>query len=166
MKTHITNLQEGLAYVLQGLYYTERRMQREFVKCIRETTSEDVATAVLRYAEDSENKLLKLERIFNYIMQEPLTRKNDITERMMDETHYMLKCTQSRHLKDILMVTCIQNLNAYKLSNYKTAYLFANQLQLDTAADLLQEMLEWELTTRRGLGELSVKQFDNVELSR
>lgn len=163
MKTNITTLQQGLAWLLQGLYYSEKRIKHELAACAYQVTSEDVALALQQYIEDANNKLLKIERIFNYIMQEPLIRKNGVIDQFIEETHYMLNCTAShQHLKDVLLLGCIQNLNAYKTASYKTAYLFASHLELDTASDLLQQMLEWELAMGRRLSSLSVSEFNKT----
>jgi ferritin-like metal-binding protein YciE len=96
-------------------------------------------------------------------MQEPLNRKNEISTKLMDDANQMLCNTGCTHLKDIIMISCIQNINAYKISSYKTAYLFAAELELDTATDLLHQILEWEIEIGKKLSALTINEFNKIQ---
>jgi ferritin-like metal-binding protein YciE len=161
MKT-INTLQDALAYQLQGMLYAERKVRDEFETCQRQISSEEVSAEIHRYVGNADSNLQKLDRIFNYLMQEPIARKNDVILKMIEETHQLLGYTFSPHLKDILMVGCIQNINAYKSASYKSAYLFAVELEMDTAADLIQQILEWEMETAKVIASLSIHEFNKV----
>jgi ferritin-like metal-binding protein YciE len=162
MKTSIRTLQDAFAYQLQRMFYTEKKVREEFESCSKQITSVEVKDEITRYISNAENKLQKLERVFSYLMQEPGSKKNDVIVKMIDETHHLLSMTSTAHLKDVLMIGCIQNINAYKTAAYKTAYLFAVELELDTASDLLQQILEWEITTGKKLASLSVHEFNKL----
>jgi ferritin-like metal-binding protein YciE len=162
MKNIIHTLQEALAYQLKGLIYAETKVRDEFEICSHQITSPELKAEIQRYVGNRNYKLQKLDRIFNYLMQEPGLRKNEVIARMIEETHYLVSLTSSGHLRDILMVGCIQNINAYKIASYKTVYLYTLELELDTAADLAQQILEWELETSKTLSALSIHEFNKV----
>jgi ferritin-like metal-binding protein YciE len=159
MKTNIQTFEDALAYQLQGLFFAEKSLREEFDTCSREMTSDEVKVAIRKYVESADDKMLKMKRIFNYLLK-PIERKNEVINKLIDETHHLLNYVTLPHLKDILMVSCIQNINAYKLAGYKTAYLFAVELELDTAADLIQEIISWERQTAKELSELSLEEFN------
>lgn len=163
MKTIIHTLQDALAFSLQGLLYTEKKVKEEFRSCSHQISSEALKVEIRNYIDTERSKLLKLDRIFNYLMQEPMPRKNEIINRLIDETHQLLSYANTPHLKDILMISCIMNINAYKISSYRTAYLFSIELELDTASDLLQQILEWELETGKSLGNLAIEEFNKTQ---
>jgi ferritin-like metal-binding protein YciE len=163
MKQNIKTLQDALTYQLQGLFYAETQVREEFSRWSRNITSRPVKSELQRYIESIDDKLLKLERIFNYLMQERLIRKNAVVDRLLEETRHMLDYAAPGHLKDILMISCIQNINAYKISSYKTAYLFSIELELDTASDMLQQIIEWELQTSTELNALSIQEFNRLD---
>ena len=165
MKTTITTLQDALAFQLQGLHYAETKVREEFSTCSHHLTSAKLKTEISKYMESSQDKILKLERIFNYLMQESVSRKNAVINELLRETEQMLSIADSPHLKDILMISCIQNICAYKVSSYKTAYLFSVELELDIAADLLQHILEWEVETANVLGILAIEEFNKIQKS-
>ncbi len=165
MKTKITSLQDALAFQLQGLHYTETKVTEEFNSCSHHLTSSKLKAEIGKYMESSKDKILKLERIFNYLMQEAVSRKNPAINELLRETEQMLSIANSPHLKDILMISCIQNICAYKVSSYKTAYLFSVELELDIVADLLQHILEWEIETGKVLGVLAIEEFNKIQES-
>lgn len=163
MKKKINTIQDALAYQVKGLVYAETKVRSEFEACRAQITSADVKTEVQKYINSTDNKLLKLERTFNYLMQEFASRKNAVITKLIEETQYMLSNTPSAHLKDILMVACIQNINAYKIASYRSAYLFAVELELDPVADLLQQILDWEVETGKTLGSLAIHEFNKID---
>ena len=163
MKTKITTLQEALAFQLQGLYYAELKVREEFSLCSHHLTSSKLKSEINKYMESADDKILKLERIFNYLMQESMTRKNAVINNLLHETEQMLSITNSAHLKDILMIGCIQNICAYKVSSYKSAYMFSVELELDIVSDLLQHILEWEVETGKVLGVLAIEEFNKIQ---
>ena len=77
MKTKITSLNDALAFLLQGLYFTEKRLKEECPACCSEITSRKIRSEIENYTGSADTKMLKLERVFNYLMEEPLSRKND-----------------------------------------------------------------------------------------
>lgn len=165
MKTEINSLNDALAFLLQGLCFTETRLAEEFGSCYNQITSVPLKHAIKNYASSSKDKVLKIERIFNYLLKEPITRPNNVINELLKETGEILTGTTSTHLKDVLSIGCIQNINAYKISGYRSAYVFAAELELDTVTDLLQQILEWELETNKILATLSIEEFNSIQCS-
>jgi ferritin-like metal-binding protein YciE len=163
MNKNIGTLQDALSYELQGILYAEDKVSDEFKDCCREITSPEVKAVIQAYIDNADNAKLMLNRVFNYLMIEPAPRKNQVINKMIDETQYLLRHAASRHLKDILMIDCIKNINAYKTASYQTSYLMAVELEMDTPADLIQQVLEWELNIGKSLSGLAIREFNNIE---
>ena len=162
MSKEIKTLQDALAYELQGMVYGEKKLNHEFHNCRNYVTSAEVRHVIEEYVDNADNVNLKLERIFNYLMVEPIARKNEVINKLIDETQHLLTYTTSPHLKDILMIGCIRNVNAYKAASYQTSYLMATELEMDTPADLIQQILELELNTGKALSCLSIHEFNKI----
>jgi ferritin-like metal-binding protein YciE len=163
MNKSIKTLQDALSYELQGMLYTEEKVSNEFKACSCHITSPEVMNVIQAYIENAENVKLRLERVFNYLMIEPVYRKNEVINKMIEETQHLLTYATSPHLKDILMIGCIKNINAYKTASYQTSYLMAVELEMDTPADLIQQNLEWEVNTGKSLSGLSIREFNKIE---
>jgi ferritin-like metal-binding protein YciE len=164
MKTKITSLYDALAFQLQGLYFTETKLKEEFLSSSSVITSRKIRREIENYIASADSKMLKLERVFNYLMIEPLSRKNAAINDVINETHQILSATTSTHLRDILAIGCLQNVNAYKIAAYRSAYMFAVELELDTATDLLQQILEWEIDSSKSFSALGIEEFNSAQL--
>ncbi|HEU5292158.1 MAG TPA: DUF892 family protein [Cyclobacteriaceae bacterium] len=162
MNTAIKTLHDALNYQLQGLLYAERKIREEFNRCSTHLHSDEVKTALQKYIDNADNVQLKLERVFSYLMLEPVARKNEVINKMIEETQHQLTYASSVNLKDVMMIGCIKNINAYKTASFQTCYLMAAELELETAADLMQEILEWELATGKQLSELFIHEFNRL----
>lgn len=163
MKKTIKTLQDALSYNLQGMLYAEDKVGEEFKKCRHHLSSDEVKKVIQSYLNNAENVKLKLQRVFNYLMIERAKRRNDVIDKMIDETQHLLTYASSPHLKDILMIGCIKNINAYKTACYQSSYLMAIELEMDTPADLIQQVLEWEVTIGKSLNGLSIHEFNHIE---
>jgi len=163
MRLAIHSTQEALESQLQGLYYIESKVCSELKHCLNHITSDKLRNEINRYGAEGKSKLNKLERIFDYLMYEPSSRKNEVVTKMLTETYQMLTYDSSPHLKDMLAVSCVQNINAYKISCYRTAYLFAVEVELDSIIDLLQQILESELETETILATLAIEEFNELQ---
>ena len=165
MKAKFNTIQDALVYQLQGLLYAENKVRDQFNTCESEISSDQLKTELDKYTDQAGEKTLKLQRAFNYLMQDPQKQKNEVINKLIKETRHMLGYAIDIHLKDVLLVTCFQNINAYKTATYRTAYLFAVELGLDTVADLLQQILEWEVETGKTLNSLSIHEFNRINIA-
>ena len=107
MSKEIKTLQDALAYELQGMVYAEKKLKHEFHSCRNYVTSAEVRNIIEEYVDNADNVNMKLDRIFNYLMVEPVARRNEVINKLIDETQHLLTFTTSPHLKDILMIGCI-----------------------------------------------------------
>lgn len=163
MKKNINTLEDALAFQLQGLYYAEKRLQEEFLNCGPRISSLRLQEEIRNYISSADNKLLKLERIFNYLMTEPLSRRNEVINTMIMETQDMMDLAATNTLRDLLLISCIQKINAYKATSYRTAYLLSVELEIDTATDLLSEIRKWEYETGKALADLFLEEFNHSQ---
>jgi ferritin-like metal-binding protein YciE len=162
MKKSISTLQEALLYLLQGLWYTETTLIQEFKEYSNHLSSPQVKSAVLQYIDNADTNLLRLERVFNHLTTEPVPRKNEVIVAMMRETRDLLTATTDEHLRDILMIGCVQYINAYKEASYKAACLFIVEMELDGASDIIQHIWQSEHQTCQAFASLSIHEFNKA----
>jgi ferritin-like metal-binding protein YciE len=164
MKTKIQTIEDAFVFYLQQLIFGESRIREGLFTNSFSITSAKVKHEIKEYEDSSYSKLLKLERVFNYLMREPFGTRNQFINQILLETTEALAFANKPQVKDILVITAFKNINAWKVSNYKNAYIFSVELELDTPSDLLQEILEWELGTGKILSRLAIEEFNNMAL--
>lgn len=157
MKISLTNLTDALVFLLKGMYDAELKLQKAIPPCSKGITSDTIKQVVDNYYESAGNKILKLERVFNYLMDEPQGRTHEVMDRMIADTHHVLRYAANDRMRDVILLTCIQNINHYKIAGYRNALLFSVELGLDNATDLLTDILEWETQASREFAEAGLK---------
>lgn len=158
----ISTIEEAFAYQLHKMFHTENQLCQPLQTFERLTLSPELRRELQKYVEASSNKVLKLERIYNYINVEPAPVKIDPLSEIVEETNDLVKNAASPQLRDILLISAIKDINAFKLSAYRTMYIYAVELELDTPADLLKQILEWELKTSKAFCQLVLLEFNKA----
>lgn len=161
MKT-IATLRDAFSQHLQRLYDAEKKVHLMFQSYTHTGIPKDLKDKVHDCADNANSKLLKLDRIFSYLMHDPSKGKNEVVEKILEEMHEVLTHTAGASLKNALLVGYIQSIHAYLRAGYKMAHLYAMELELDTAADLLQQILAWEENMGNSLCTLSVDTFTHI----
>ncbi len=161
----LSNLNEVLAFHLEGLYDAEKKLQHAIPACIEGVELNVLKDAINKYGEQAAEKRTKLKRIFGYLLVEPFKRKNTVIDTMLKDTHQMLEYAASDTLRHAVLLACFQSINHYKMAGYNSALAFAIVLNLDTVSDLLHEILEWEKETITVLAKIVFEELHKNETS-
>ncbi len=163
----ITRLEDALGILLSDLYEAEKKLQTAIPQCMEKVSSPQLKEAMQRYLQSCHDKRLKIERVFNYLMTEPLGKRNIIINSLLSKTQQMLEIAGSGRMRDVLLSACMHTINHYKTSEYTTAITLAEELSLETPQQLLSEILLWEKETGEQLSrliscEVNLKPWRNV----
>jgi ferritin-like metal-binding protein YciE len=143
----LTNVNEALVFLLKRQYDAECLLKDALQACSKNVKSAMLKAELQDYGEASRHKIIKLERAFNYLMTEPTGEKNIIMRKMITETHAMLEMTKSDETRDVMILSCVQGINQYKIAIYRAALALAIEMQLDQVTEFLNEIIEWERKT-------------------
>jgi ferritin-like metal-binding protein YciE len=156
-----TSLMSSLLYELRQLYYSEIISESKYHELRKQSCFDGDGDLAHRYLNGSVNKVQQLEKIFKYLMAEPHRSRRDIISDLTEEAYPLLGMHRDLVLHEISTLGYLQVINSYRVAGYRTAYAFAAQLKLDFVADILQQLLEIELSTER---ELSVAASELMQL--
>ncbi len=147
--------QKPLGFLLEGLLYGEIKLSKVLPLLANEVSTPSLKKEMVRYADSSHSKLKKTDRVFNYLMHEPKIKKSQVIDTLLAESKILIKLTTSRPVQDLLLLSCVQAINHYKSVSYGTALAFAEELKLDTACELLYEIVEWEKQAEKELQKIA-----------
>jgi ferritin-like metal-binding protein YciE len=159
MKKAIAKLEDLLSLELQSLYNGEKILKEEINTMLPFTESETLKSILIKYAESCDHKRLKLDRMFSYLMEEHSSKANAVIYKLLEETLVRVKHSVSGKIRSLALISGFQLINHYKITAYKAALMYSLELELDTVADLLHQIIEWERKTEKALAELSNKEF-------
>ena len=160
MKNGLSSLQEALGYQLKNLYDAEKKIQKALPECSENATNPNLQKELKAYFESTSDKISKLERVFNYLMDSPTGRGNVIMEKMLEDTHHIVKVASSDPLRDVLITSCFQNIIHYKIAGYGSAHAISMELDMRTVTNLLQEILMWEKESDQALTAIALKELN------
>lgn len=152
----------ALLCLLEKLYYAEIKIKEELAPCGLDVDSIAVKAEISKYTEIGSDKLQKLERVFHNLAYEPEYENVEVVDNLISETKRMMSLSDSPELKNILMIGCLQNINTYKISLYKTAHLLASELIVDTVSDILRQLLKWEIDAGKIFTLLAFEEFNHA----
>lgn len=156
MNAKISNLTDALAYKLNELYDAEQKLSSAINTCIDQISSPLLKQELNSYAESSKDKILKLDRVYSYLMKEPAKDKDNVVGTLISSFRKILKISISNEMRDIMLISCLRTINYYKIAGYETALIFSWELELETASTLLEEVLRWEKNSHDNFSKIAV----------
>lgn len=165
MKNRICNIQQALSHQLKEMYDGEKKLNKNLSFCTERVVSPLLKEEMIRYVGRTHDVTTKLERIFNYLMDEPYGSVNDVMFELITHTHNVLRCTDHEPIRDVLLITSVQAICQYKLSGYTAALALALELDLEKPAELLQEIIMWERETTNTLAELARHELHPADIA-
>ena len=157
-RKQFNTLNDALAFQLSSMYDAEKKIQQGMAQFCDYTNFIHLQNEIEKYIEQSSNKITKLERIFNYLMEEPAGNTNNIVGMMLDEIATNVKNANSPRLRDLMLTSSLLAMNHYKLGIYSCAEVIALELEVETVSDLLREILTWERETGKSLSRIAMEE--------
>ena len=162
MKT-INTLEDALTMELENLYCGEEKLRDSFSKVLTIIHSNELREIVHWYTESCDDKRLKINRVFAYLNHEPHLSSAHVIDELIEESIQRLKFAQDPDVQEQILINCMERINSYKTCTYEAALRYAEELELDNAADQLLTIIQAERQTKRELVDLSVHLFNTKE---
>jgi ferritin-like metal-binding protein YciE len=159
----LTNLNEILAFQLEGMYEGEKALQHQLPTFSEGVQNLRLREEIKKYLDRSIEKRSKLKRIFSYLLVPASKRKNKVVEVLIKEAQAVVDKASESYLRDVVFAACLQTINHYNAANYRAALAIAVALNLDQVTDLLHEILQWENETFIALEKIAFEELGKDE---
>jgi ferritin-like metal-binding protein YciE len=153
MKTQLSSLNQMLTFHLEAMYYAEKQIQKELPELILDLDSRSAVDTVSRYIESANDKRLKLKRIFGYLLAGPFRSGNGAVSMVVSECSDIMDTTGKGRYRDLLMISTLEALSEYKVTSYNTALKIALQMDLKKVAELLEDIISWEVESAQSMSD-------------
>jgi len=157
-RIQFNTLNDALAFQLSCMYDAEQKIRHGMPHFCDFTNFIHLQNEIEKYIEQSSNKIIKLERIFNYLMEEPGGNSNNIVASMLEEIETNVKKASLPRLRDLMLTSSFLAMNQYKLGIYSCAEVISLELEVETVSDLLMEIVNWEKETSKCLSKLTMEE--------
>lgn len=152
---------------LKDIYWAEKALTKALPKMAKNASSEELVEAIETHLEETEAQIEKLEQVFEILEKKPVAKKCEAMAGLVKEGEEIMKNTEEGPQRDAGIISAAQKVEHYEIAAYGTLRTFAENLGLDDASQILEEILEEEKNTDAILSELSeninVEALEEVE---
>lgn len=151
----LNTLTEALYAELTDLYDAEQQLLQKLPTILQSISTPVFRSAIERHIEETRDHVSRLDRIFSVLGKKP---ERDVCESMrglLQEIEDIIAAPGEAPVKDAVLIGALQRVEHYEIAAYGTARAFAEQLDLDDIAELLQDSLDEEAHTDKKLTHLA-----------
>lgn len=151
----LNTLTEALHSELADLYDAEQQLVNKIPKVAQAVDNSSLRSAIEEHLKETRDQVARLEQVFKIIGRRPEPDQCEAMQGLLEEAEEVLSASGNRQVKDAVIIGALQRIEHYEIAAYGTARAFADQLDMDDVADLLQESLDEESSADRKLTSLA-----------
>jgi ferritin-like metal-binding protein YciE len=140
---------------LKDVYFAENAILKALPKMAGKAKSKDLKAAFTEHAKETEGQVKRLDKIFKLIGKKPEGKECPALKGLVEETEELMSEAENADVLDAGLIGCAQAVEHYEMARYGTLYAWAEQLEMEDAAELLEETLEEEKAADEKLTELA-----------
>jgi ferritin-like metal-binding protein YciE len=142
---------------LKDIYFAEKKIVSALPKMAKAAESEELAAAFKKHINETEEHVMRLERVFELIDQKPHGKSCPGILGLLEEGQDVTKEYKESPALDAGLIAAAQAVEHYEISRYGTLMVWAQQLGMTEAATLLHQTLQEEVKTHALLTQLADK---------
>ena len=152
----IDSLRTLLVQQLRDLYDAEKRLTKAIPKLMKESSSDDLTSALEMHLGETENQVSRLERAFQTIGETAKGKECKGIKGIIEEgDEHVGEDFADDGLRDATIIGAAQRVEHYEIAAYGTAIAHARLLGQDEVVQLLEETLEEEKAADEKLTEVA-----------
>ena len=138
------NLREALVEEIRDLYNAEKQLLKALPKMAKGASSDELRHAFESHLEETEGQVTRLERVFELLDEKPRGKHCAGMAGIIEEGSEKLQEDMEDSVLDACLIASAQKVEHYEIGAYGTAIAWAEALELNDVAGVLQETLAEE----------------------
>ena len=147
---------------LKDIYWAEKALTKAIPKMIKNSTSEELVTALKEHLAITEEQVTRLEQVFESVGTKAQAKKCEAMDGLIKEAEEIMESTEKGVVRDAGIISAGQKVEHYEIATYGTLSAFAKILGEDDAVSLLEETLNEEKEADEKLTEVAESSI-NIE---
>ena len=140
---------------LRDLYSAENQLLKALPKMAKGASSPELKDAFEKHLEQTKGHVERLEQIFQQLDESPKGKTCHGMKALIEEGSEILKEDGEDSVIDAGIIVAAQKVEHYEIASYGSVRTFANLLNQDESARLLQSTLDEESETNENLNRLA-----------
>ena len=151
----LSSLQDLLVEQLQDLYDAEHQLTKALPKMAQAATNPQLQKAFNTHLAETEGHISRLEQVFQSLGEKATRKTCKAMKGLIEEGDEVLKEDADPEVKDAALIAAANRVEHYEIAGYGTVRTFAEQLGLNDAANLLQQILDEEFAADQKLTKIA-----------
>jgi ferritin-like metal-binding protein YciE len=127
---------------IEDLYDAERRLVKALPLMANAAHNQSLKSVFQQHLRETENHVSRLEQVFQIMGGTARPKTCVAMKGLISEGQEAIDATGDPDVKDAALIAAAQRVEHYEIAGYGTARTFAQRLDRDNAAQLLQETLD------------------------
>jgi ferritin-like metal-binding protein YciE len=149
------NLRELFHDTLKDIYFAEKKILSALPKMAKAAQSEDLKAAFEKHETETEEHVVRLEKVFEEIDEPPRGKTCDAIMGIIEEGQGVMKEFKGAPALDAGLLAAAQAVEHYEIARYGTLKTWAAELGHKQAVKLLEQTLYEEKKTDQALTQLA-----------
>jgi len=141
---------------LKDIYWAEKALTKAIPQMTKNATSADLIEALNSHLTETEEHVIRLEKVFELIGKKASAKKCDAMAGLIEEGKGIIEETEVGGVRDAGIIAAAQKIEHYEIATYGTLRQFAETLGLAEAATILEQTLEEEKSADKKLTIIAV----------
>jgi ferritin-like metal-binding protein YciE len=151
----VNTLKEMFEETLKDVYFAENAIIKALPKMAEKAQSEKLKAAFSEHWEETKEQIGRLEKIFKMLGSKAEGKECPALKGLVQETEELMSEAKNPDVLDAGLIGCAQAVEHYEMARYGTLKAWAEQLEMEDAAELLEETLDEEEAADEKLSELA-----------
>lgn len=151
----ITSLEDLLLDGLRDLYSAESQLIKALPRMAKAASSQELRRAFEEHLEQTRGQLERLDQVFEHLGARGKGKKCVAMEGLIEEGKELMEQDVDDPVMDAGLIAAAQKVEHYEIAAYGTCRTWAQQLEQNEIADLLQQTLDEEKQTDQKLTEIA-----------
>ena len=144
----------------KDIYFAEKKILSALPKMAKAAQSKDLKAAFEKHEEETEEQVVRLEKVFEAIDERPRGKTCDAIMGIIEEGQEVMKEFKGTPALDAGLLAAAQAVEHYEIARYGTLKTWATELGLSQAVKLLEATLEEEKKTDETLSQLAEREVN------
>ncbi len=142
---------------LKDLYSVETQITKALPKLAKAASSPDLKSAFEHHLKETEGHVKRLDKVFKILGASPKGKTCEGMKGILAEGAEVLQETSAGDIRDVALISAAQRVEHYEIAGYGAVRSYAEQLDQQEIAALLEETLGEEKAADKKLTEIAQK---------
>ncbi len=153
----MNDMNELMLHFLQDIYYAEKLGLRGMAKVMRAVQNDEVKEALQHHREQTQKQVERLAEVFAALGKKPRAKTCAAMDGLMEECNEAIQEGEKGPVLDAALIACQQAAEHYEIARYGAMAAWARSMQLDEAAEILEEILQEEKDADEHLNDIALR---------